>query len=219
MKTAVILTARRERDSDIPYPLIPFDGEKCLIDRTLDILRQLGIVNIVMVTGDSRHTAAAIAEKAGVDDFRAEVLPEDKAAYIEEQKAKGHRVIMIGDGVNDSPALSAADVGIAISEGAQLAREIADITVSEDNLYRLVLLKEISNALFRRVSFNYRFVIGYNMGLILLGLFGILPPGVSALLHNTSTLGIGLHSMTNLLPEERTCERISEKRSQSLASA
>jgi P-type E1-E2 ATPase len=182
-------------------------------------LRDAGFSNIVMMTGDSRHTAAAIAEKAGVDDFRAEVLPEDKAAYIEEQKAKGHRVIMIGDGVNDSPALSAADVGIAISEGAQLAREIADITVSEDNLYRLVLLKEISNALFRRVSFNYRFVIGYNMGLILLGLFGILPPGVSALLHNTSTLGIGLHSMTNLLPEERTCERISEKRSQSLASA
>ena len=182
-------------------------------------LREAGFSNIVMMTGDSRHTAAAIAEKAGVDDFRAEVLPEDKAAYIEEQKAKGHRVIMIGDGVNDSPALSAADVGIAISEGAQLAREIADITVSEDNLYRLVLLKEISNALFRRVSFNYRFVIGYNMGLILLGLFGILPPGVSALLHNTSTLGIGLHSMTNLLPEERTCERISEKRPQSLASA
>ena len=182
-------------------------------------LRDAGFSNIVMMTGDSRHTAAAIAAKAGVDDFRAEVLPEDKAAYIEEQKAKGHRVIMIGDGVNDSPALSAADVGIAISEGAQLAREIADITVSEDNLYRLVLLKEISNALFRRVSFNYRFVIGYNMGLILLGLFGILPPGVSALLHNTSTLGIGLHSMTNLLPEEETCERISEKRSQSLASA
>lgn len=165
-------------------------------------LKRLGIKNIVMMTGDSERTARSIAAKVGVDHFYAEVLPEDKAAFVEREKAAGHKVMMVGDGINDSPALSAANAGIAISEGSQLAREIADITISKDNLYELVSLKAISNALIRRIHSNYRFVIGFNSGLIIGGLWGILAPGTSALLHNMSTLGIGLHSMTNLLDED-----------------
>lgn len=169
---------------------------------TIDALRSLGVKNIVMMTGDSERTARAIAEKVGVDQYFSEVLPEDKAGFVEREKALGHKVIMIGDGINDSPALSAADVGIAISEGAEIAREIADITISEENLYQLVTLKAISNGLMKRIHGNYRFVIGFNLGLILLGVAGVIAPATSALLHNTSTLGISLKSMTNLLNEQ-----------------
>jgi P-type E1-E2 ATPase len=152
-----------------------------------------------MLTGDSQRTAVAIAAQVGVDEYRAEVLPEDKARFVEEERANGHTVIMLGDGINDSPALSAANVGIAISNGAAIAREIADITVAADDLNELVTLRLISTALLRRISGNYRFVIGFNGGLIALGALGILPPATSALLHNLSTLGISLRSMTNLL--------------------
>ena len=169
---------------------------------TIDALRSLGVKNIVMMTGDSERTARAIAEKVGVDQYFSEVLPEDKAGFVEREKALGHKVIMIGDGINDSPALSAADVGIAISEGAKIAREITDITISEENLYQLVTLKAISNGLMKRIHGNYRFVIGFNLGLILLGVAGVIAPATSALLHNTSTLGISLKSMTNLLNEQ-----------------
>jgi P-type E1-E2 ATPase len=162
-------------------------------------LRRLGIGKTVMLTGDSRRTAAAIAAQVGVDEYRAEVLPEDKARFVEEARANGHTVIMLGDGINDSPALSAANVGIAISNGAAIAREIADITVAADDLNELVTLRLISDALLRRIRANYRFVIGFNGGLIALGALGILPPATSALLHNLSTLGISLRSMTNLL--------------------
>ena len=166
-------------------------------------LRKLGISKIVMMTGDSDRTAKAIAAKVGVDEYYSEVLPEDKANFVEKEKAEGRKVIMIGDGINDSPALSAANVGIAISEGAQIAREIADITISEDALYQLVTLKEISNRLMKRVHWNYRFVIGFNLGLILLGVSGVLAPATSALMHNTSTLLISLKSMTNLLDHDK----------------
>ena len=162
-------------------------------------LKKLGIRKVVMMTGDSERTARAIARRVGVDEYHSEVLPEDKAAYVQVEQAAGRRVVMIGDGINDSPALSAADAGIAISEGAQLAREIADITISQDNLYGLVTLKEISSLLVKRIHSNYRFVLGFNSGLLVLGLLGVLAPGTSAFLHNMSTLGIGLHSMTNLL--------------------
>lgn len=165
-------------------------------------LKKLGISKIVMMTGDSDRTAKAIAAKVGVDEYYSEVLPEDKANFVEKEKAEGRKVIMIGDGINDSPALSAANVGIAISEGAQIAREIADITISEDALYQLVTLKQISNQLMKRVHWNYRFVIGFNLGLILLGVGGVLAPATSALLHNTSTLLISLKSMTNLLDHD-----------------
>ena len=165
-------------------------------------LRKLGISKIVMMTGDSDRTAKAIAAKVGVDEYYSEVLPEDKANFVEKEKTEGRKVIMIGDGINDSPALSAANVGIAISEGAQIAREIADITISEDALYQLVTLKEISNRLMKRVHWNYRFVIGFNLGLILLGVSGVLAPATSALMHNTSTLLISLKSMNNLLDQE-----------------
>ena len=164
-------------------------------------LKTLGISKVVMMTGDSERTARSIAARVGVDEYYSEVLPEDKAGYVETAKEEGHKVIMVGDGINDSPALSAADAGIAISEGAEIAREIADITISEDSMDRLVALKLISNALMRRVNGNYRFVIGFNLGLILLGVFGILPPAASALLHNTSTIALSLNSMTNLLKE------------------
>ncbi len=165
-------------------------------------LKELGIQKVVMMTGDSERTARAIARRVGVDEYHSEVLPEDKAAFVQAEQRAGRKVVMIGDGINDSPALSAADAGIAISEGAQLAREIADITISQDNLWGLAILKEISNQLVKRIHCNYRFVLGFNSGLLALGLLGVLAPGTSAFLHNMSTLGIGLHSMTNLLEGE-----------------
>lgn len=168
-------------------------------DAVLNTLRMLGIHKAVMLTGDSQRTAAAIARQIGVDEYHAEVLPEDKARYVEAERAKGHTVIMIGDGMNDAPALSAADVGIAISDGAAIAREIADITISADNLFELVSLRMIAASLMRRVDSNYRFVIGFNGALIALGATGLLMPATSALLHNLSTLAISLRSMTNLL--------------------
>ena len=169
-----------------------------------EIIRQLkkaGLKKIVMMTGDSERTAKAIAKKVGVDEYYAEVLPEDKANFVEKEKAEGRKVIMIGDGINDSPALSAANVGIAISDGAELAREIADVTIGADNLYEVVTLKLISNHLMQRIHWNYRTIVGFNAGLIALGVLGVLPPATSALLHNTSTLLISLKSMQNLLPE------------------
>lgn len=162
-------------------------------------LRKAGFSKLVMMTGDSERTARAIAKRVGVDEYYSEVLPEDKARFVEQEKALGRKVIMIGDGINDSPALSAANVGIAISEGAEIAREVADITISADSLYELETLKLLSNHLMTRIHGNYRFVIGFNLGLIVLGVAGVLPPTTSALLHNTSTLGISLKSMTNLL--------------------
>ena len=153
-----------------------------------------------MLTGDSERTAAAIAAQVGVDDFRAEVLPEDKARFVQDERAQGHTVVMIGDGINDSPALSAADVGIAISDGAAIAREIADITIAADDLFELVKLRALSQHLMRRIRANYRFVIGFNGGLIALGAMGILAPATSAMLHNLSTLAISMRSMTALLP-------------------
>ncbi len=168
-------------------------------DAVVNSLRLAGFSQVVMMTGDSERTARSIAKRVGVDEYYSEVLPEEKARYVEQQKKKGHKVIMIGDGINDSPALSAADVGIAISEGAEIAREIADITISEDDLYQLVTLKVLSNCLMTRIQRNYRFVIGFNLGLILLGAGGWIAPTTSALLHNMSTLGVSVKSMTNLL--------------------
>ena len=168
-------------------------------DGVVTALHRQGITKIVMMTGDSERTAAAIAGRVGVDEYYSEVLPEDKARFVDEEKKKGRRVIMIGDGINDSPALSAADAGIAISEGAEIAREIADITISEDNLFQLVTLRAISRGLMDRIDRNYRFVIGFNLGLILLGVGGVITPATSAMLHNISTLAISLKSMTNLL--------------------
>ena len=165
-------------------------------------LRCLGFTNTVMMTGDSERTARAIAGQVGVDHYFAEVLPEDKANFVQKAKAEGHTVVMIGDGINDSPALSAADIGIAINSGAAIAREIADVTIKADSLEELVLLKGIANALQKRVGSNYRFVLSFNSALILLGALGILPPATSAMLHNLSTLGIGLRSMTDLLEQK-----------------
>lgn len=165
----------------------------------IEILRKSGISKIVMMTGDSEHTAAAIARRVGVDEYYSEVLPEDKADFVEKEKAKGRKVIMIGDGINDSPALSAADVGVAISDGAELAREIADIMIGAENLYELVILKQLSDGLMKRIKRNYRFIVTFNAGLILLGVSGILQPTTSALFHNMSTLGISLKSMQDLL--------------------
>lgn len=162
-------------------------------------LKNVGIKKVVMMTGDSERTAHAIADRVGVDEYYSEVLPEDKAYFVEKEKAKGHKVIMIGDGINDSPALSAADTGIAISDGAQIAREIADVTIGAENLYEIVTLKRISNALMKRIHFNYRVIVGFNSSLILLGVGGILQPTTSAFLHNASTLVISLRSMKNLL--------------------
>ena len=169
----------------------------------LNGLRALGIRNTVMITGDSERTAAAIAKQVGVDRFFAEVLPEDKANFVQQAKAEGHTVVMIGDGINDSPALSAADIGIAINSGAAIAREIADVTIKADSLEELVALKAIANSLQKRVHANYRFVLTFNSALIALGALGILQPASSAMLHNLSTIGISLKSMTNLLPENK----------------
>ncbi|MDO4312773.1 MAG: heavy metal translocating P-type ATPase [Eubacteriales bacterium] len=176
--------------------------EDPLREEAADVVRALkkaGISKVVMMTGDSERTARAIAGKVGVDEYYSEVLPEDKARFVEKEKAAGRKVIMIGDGVNDSPALSAADVGIAISDGAEIAREIADITVGADNLYQIVTLKNISNGLMKRIHGNYRMIVGINAGLIALGVSGVIQPTTSALLHNTSTLAISLKSMENLL--------------------
>ena len=162
-------------------------------------LKETGISKVVIMTGDSDRTAKAIAARVGVDEYYSEVLPEDKASFVEEEKKAGRKVIMIGDGINDSPALSAADIGIAISDGAEIAREIADITVGADSLNELVTLKLISDGLMKRIHKNYRFIVGFNTGLIVLGVAGILQPATSALLHNTSTLMIGLKSMQDIL--------------------
>ena len=171
----------------------------------LSALRNLGVKNLVMLTGDSPRTAASIAEQLGVDDFRAGVLPADKAEYVAAMRREGHTVLMVGDGINDSPALSEADAGIAISDGAAIAREIADITIAADSLWELVRLRQLAMGLMYRIQNNYRFVIGFNGALIGLGMAGILPPTTSAMLHNLSTLGVSLHSMTALpLPKQNT---------------
>ena len=168
----------------------------------LSALRNLGVKNLVMLTGDSPRTAASIAEQLGVDDFRAGVLPADKAEYVAAMRREGHTVLMVGDGINDSPALSEADAGIAISDGAAIAREIADITIAADSLWELVRLRQLAMALMHRIQNNYRFVIGFNGALIGLGVAGILPPATSAMLHNLSTLGVSLHSMS-ALPQKK----------------
>ena len=167
-------------------------------------LHESGFTNVVMMTGDNRRTAESVAAEVGVDAVYAEVLPEDKAAFIRQEKEKGHTVIMVGDGVNDSPALSEADAGIAISTGAAIAREIADITVASEDLFALVTLRKISQALMERIHGSYRFIVGFNLTLIALGVAGVLPPATSALLHNGSTLGISLRNMTDLLDENKS---------------
>ncbi len=168
----------------------------------IERLHAQGLSKIVMMTGDSERTARAVAAKVGVDEYHSEVLPEDKAAFVRSEHAAGRKVIMIGDGVNDSPALSESDAGVAISEGAAIAREVADITISADDLYTLVVLREISDALMRRINSNYRFIMSFNLFLILMGVGGIMAPTTTALLHNISTIGISLQSMTNLLEEK-----------------
>lgn len=175
------------------------DPIKDNVKQTLDDLRANGIDKIVMMTGDSERTAKAVAEKLGIDEYHAEVMPEDKAMFIEKMQTDGNSVIMVGDGINDSPALSKADVGIAISSGAAIAREIADITVSSDDLNSLVTLKEISNLLMARIRSNYRSIMSFNTALIVLGVVGIIPPTTSAFLHNASTLAFTLKSMTKLM--------------------
>ena len=192
-------------------------GVICIADplrpEAASVLRQLhklGIRNTVMMTGDSYRTAEAIARQVGVDQFFAEVLPEDKANFVQKAKAEGHTVVMIGDGINDSPALSAADVGIAINSGAAIAREIADVTIKADSLEELVTLKTIANALQHRVSSNYRFVLSFNSTLIALGALGILQPAASAMLHNLSTIGISLRSMTNLIQKPSSAPQLED---------
>ncbi len=170
--------------------------------RVVQELRKAGFQKIVMMTGDSDRTARAIAQKVGVDEYYSEVLPEDKASFVEKEKADGRTVIMIGDGINDSPALSAADAGIAISDGAAIAREIADITIGADDLYQVVVLRKLSKALMKRIRGNYRKIVGFNSALILLGVLGVIQPTTSALLHNTSTILISMGGMRKLLPEE-----------------
>lgn len=170
--------------------------------QVVSMLRKCGLSKIVMMTGDSERTAEVVAAKVGVDEYYSEVLPEDKASYVEKEHQAGRKVIMIGDGVNDSPALSAADVGIAICDGAEMAREIADITIAGDNLEELVTLKRLSNALVKRIHGNYRQIVGFNTGLILCGIGGVMQPATSALLHNTSTLAISVKSMKDLLSEK-----------------
>ena len=169
----------------------------------MDRLRAQGFEHIVMMTGDSEKTAAKIAAEAGITEYHAEVLPEDKAKYVEKAKAEGHRVIMVGDGINDSPALSASDAGIAISDGAEIARQIADITIGSDDLASIVILREISELLMKRIRFNYRTIVGFNTALIALGIAGIMPPATSAMLHNGSTVVLGVNSMTDLRTDRR----------------
>ena len=180
-----------------------FDPLRAEAKDAIRALHACGISKVVMMTGDNRRTAASVAAEVGVDEFYAEVLPEDKAAFIRREKAAGRTVIMIGDGVNDSPALSEADAGVAISTGAAIAREIADITIASEDLFELVTLRRIAEALMGRIHRNYRFIVGFNLGLIVFGVAGLLPPTTSALLHNASTLAISLKSMTNLLPDKK----------------
>ena len=175
------------------------DSLRAEAPEVLKALRELGISRVVMMTGDNERTAAAVAAMVGVDEYRAGVLPEDKASFVRQEREAGHKVIMVGDGVNDSPALSESDAGIAISEGAAIAREIADITISEDDLYQLVVLRKISRGLTKRIDRNYRSIISFNMMLILLGVAGVIAPSTSALLHNMSTLAISVHSMTDVI--------------------
>ena len=175
-----------------------FDPLRKEAKSVLEKLKKLGITKTVMMTGDNEKTARAIALEVGVDEYYASVLPEDKANFVEQEKKNGKTVIMIGDGINDSPALSAADCGIAISDGAAIAREIADITIAADDLNELVVLKEIANGLNNRVDRNYRFVLGFNSALIVAGVAGLIAPTLSALLHNTSTVAISLASMTDI---------------------
>ncbi|MCR4851708.1 MAG: heavy metal translocating P-type ATPase [Lachnospiraceae bacterium] len=165
-------------------------------------LRDLGFEHIVMMTGDSEKTASVIAAQAGIKEYYSEVLPEDKSGYVDKMKKEGHRVIMVGDGINDSPALSASDAGIAISDGAEIARQIADITIGSDNLESIAVLRQISTLLMKRIRFNYRTIVGFNTALIGLGIAGVMPPATSAMLHNGSTVAIGLKSMTHLLDEK-----------------
>lgn len=165
----------------------------------IEQLRKLGIRRTVMLTGDSERTAAAIAAQVGVDEYHSEVLPEDKANYVQAERDKGHTVLMLGDGINDAPAMSAASIGVAIDDGAAIAREVADITIAGQSLYELVILRRLSTALLNRIQSNYHFVIGFNGALIALGVAGLLPPATSALCHNASTIGVSLHSMTDLI--------------------
>ena len=178
----------------------------CILDpvrdeakKTIDSLRRLGFKNICMMTGDNKKTAASVAERLGIDHYQAEVLPEDKALYVKHMRDMGHKVIMVGDGVNDSPALSEADVGIAIDTGAAIAREIADITIASDNLQSIIALREISTALMNRIKSNYRFIVGFNSALIGMGLTGVIAPSTSALIHNVSTIMTGVKSTTSLI--------------------
>lgn len=204
----------KERFDNLPlqysHLYLAIDGKLCGViciedplrkeaGEVIGMLKDLGISKVVMMTGDSERTAAAIASVLPLDEYYSEVLPEDKSSFVEEEKKKGRKVIMIGDGVNDSPALSAADVGIAISDGAELAREIADITVGADDLYELITLKKLSNAMMHRIKKNYRNIVGFNSSLIGLGVLGIIPPTTSALFHNASTLIISLNSMKDYL--------------------
>lgn len=199
--------------SEYSHLYLAIDGELtaviCIEDplreEAADMVRMLkeeGLKKVVMMTGDSERTAASIARRVGVDEYYSEVLPEDKARFVEKEKEAGKKVIMIGDGINDSPALSAADAGIAISDGAEIAREIADITIAADDLRVIVTLKKLANAMMKRIQCNYRGIVGINSGLIALGVGGVIQPTTSALLHNTSTLAISLKSMQDLLPEE-----------------
>lgn len=199
--------------SEYSHLYLAIDGELtaviCIEDplreEAADMVRMLkeeGLKKVVMMTGDSERTAASVARRVGVDEYYSEVLPEDKARFVEKEKEAGRKVIMIGDGINDSPALSAADAGIAISDGAEIAREIADITIAADDLRVIVTLKKLANAMMKRIQCNYRGIVGINSGLIALGVGGVIQPTTSALLHNTSTLAISLKSMQDLLPEE-----------------
>lgn len=195
-------------DGELVAAICIFDPLREEAADVVNELHKLGFTKVCMMTGDNEKTAASIARQLNLDEYRAGVLPEEKAQFISRMQEKGHKVVMIGDGVNDAPALSEADAGIAISDGAAIAREISDITISSDNLYRVALLREISTALMKRIRSNYRFIMLFNGTLITLGVLGVLQPATSALLHNTSTIVTGLRSMTNLLPKEREGEEL-----------
>ena len=190
-------------DGELSAVLCIFDPVRKEAAEVIDSLHQLGIRTVCMMTGDSERTAASVAKQLGLDHYQAEVLPEDKAQYVKDRRKAGHKVIMVGDGINDSPALSEADVGVAIGSGAAITREIADITISADDLRELVVLRRLSRALMQRIHGDYRFIVGFNSLLIALGIGSIITPSTSALLHNSSTMVIGVRSMTNLLEEKK----------------